>query len=159
MPSTAKLKARGEANVMGKRILVFSIIAALLIAAGPANAAIRIRTIAFDPSGSDTGSNSSLNREFVVLKNTGNRRVSLRRWRLVDGGADHTFRFPRFTLRAGRRVTIHTGRGRNDGNDLFWDLDNYVWNNDGDRATLKRRSGRVVDRSSYSSSASSPVAC
>jgi hypothetical protein len=59
---------------VGKRSLVFSIIAALLMAAGPANAAIRIRKIAFDPPGSDTGSNTSLKQEFVVIKNTGNRR-------------------------------------------------------------------------------------
>lgn len=48
-----------------------------------------------------------------------------RRW------PDHTFRIPQgFRLRPGRTVTIHTGRGRNDRNDLFMKLGFYVWNNE-----------------------------
>lgn len=42
---------------------------------------------------------------------------------------------------------------------LYWNLDNYVWDNDGDKATLKDKSRGVVDRCAYTSSADSPVAC
>lgn len=42
---------------------------------------------------------------------------------------------------------------------LHWDLDNYVWNNDGDRATLKRPNGTIVDRCAYTASADSPYPC
>ena len=82
------------------------------------------------------------------------------RWRLTDKGADHTFRFPQdFKLKASRCVTVHTGRGRNSARHLYMKLGNYVWNNDGDKATLKKKSGARVDTCSYGSSASSPVAC
>jgi hypothetical protein len=143
---------------MGRRSLVFLIIAAILLAAGPANAAIRIRTIHFDPPGEDAAPepNSDLNKERVVICNTRGARRSLSRWKLVDRGPDHRYAFPRrFRLRGNRCVTVHTGRGRDTRRDLFMDLDFYVWNNDGDRATLKRRGGRVADRCSYSGSGSS----
>ena len=82
------------------------------------------------------------------------------RWRLIDRGRDHTFRFPQgFKLRSSRCVKVHTGRGRNTARHLYMKLGNYVWNNDGDKATLKKKSGARVDTCSYGSNASSPVAC
>ena len=133
----------------------------MVLLAVPANAvaAVRIKKIAFDPSGSDTGSNSSLKREYIVLKNTGSRNKGLKGWKIRDRGADHTYRFGRFKLRAGRSVTVHTGNGADTRFDRYWDLDNYVWNNDGDRATLVKPSGRTADRCSYASTAGSPKKC
>ena len=125
-------------------------------------AAVRFTRIYFDPAGEDAAPepNSDLNKERVVICNNGNRRRSLSRWKLTDRGADHRFTFPRgFRLGGGRCVRVHTGRGRNDRNDLYFDLDFYVWNNDGDRATLKKRSGTVIDRCGYGSGASSPASC
>jgi hypothetical protein len=46
-----------------------------------------------------------------------------------------------FKLAAGKSVTIHTGKGSGDRNDLYWGSSEYVWNNDGDRATLNTRGG------------------
>ena len=37
---------------------------------------------------------------------------------------------------------IHTGRGSANRFDLYWRIDWYIWNNDGDTATLKTRGGR-----------------
>jgi hypothetical protein len=44
----------------------------------------------------------------------------------------HRFRFPRCRIPAGGYVKVHTGSGKNQRGDLYWRLDNFVWNNDGD---------------------------
>jgi hypothetical protein len=55
-------------------------------------------------------------------------------------------------------VTIHTGNGSNTSRHRYWRQDNYVWNNDGDRARLKKPNGTTVDSCSYSGAGSS-VTC
>jgi hypothetical protein len=75
--------------------------------------------------------------------------VTLTGWTLRDTSS-HVSRFPDFRLRPGKRVTIHTGRGKNDRNDLYWRSRAYIWNNDGDTATLKNRRGHRIDRCHYS---------
>jgi len=140
-------------------ILVGGVIVGLLAMPGMAMAGIKIKAIYFDPPGSDTGSNSHLNKEYVVIKNTGNDGRQLRRWKLFDKGRIHTYKFGRFKLRAGRSVKVHTGRGTDTRFHVYWGMGNYVWNNDGDRATLKTKGGRTVSRCSYSSTASSPKRC
>jgi hypothetical protein len=47
-------------------------------------------------------------------------------------------------------VKIHTGLGTNTQTNRYWGRSWYVWNNTGDRATLKNRAGTVIDRCSYS---------
>jgi len=122
-----------------------------LVVVMPATAAARVKItkIQYDPPGSDNGSNKHLNKEFIVLKNTGGK-TNLKGWRIRDNGSDHVYKFrSRLILRRGRFVTLRTGAGRDDRNDRFWRLDNYVWNNDGDRATLVKPSGRIADRCGY----------
>jgi hypothetical protein len=109
---------------------------------------IRITRVNYDPPGSDTGSNAHLNKEWVVIKNFGQQARQLRGWTLRDT-SNHRFRFPRFTLRPGRTVKVHTGSGQRTRRDLYWGSGNYVWNNDGDRATLRNRDGRLIDRCSW----------
>lgn len=122
--------------------------------------AVKITKIYFNPPGSDTLTNSKINQERVVFCNQGGRRRGMSRWKLTDKGPDHTFRFPQdFKLGSQRCVTVHTGRGSNTGKHLYMKLGNYVWNNDGDKATLKKRSGVRVDACSYGSIAASPKAC
>ena len=140
-------------------ILFVGLLVGLLVLPSTALGAIKIKAIYFDPPGSDTGSNSHLNKEYVVIKNTGNSARQLRRWKLFDQGRIHTYRFPRFKLRAGRSVKVHTGRGSNNRFNLYWRMGNYVWNNDGDRATLKTKGGRTASRCSYGSTSSSPRRC
>ena len=134
-----------------KRIvgLVCALVLLSLVPAAPG--AIKITKIYFDSPGSDTGSNSSLNAEWIRLKNTGNRAKSLRGWKITDASG-HRYRFGRYRLAAGKTVTIHTGRGSNRPRHRYWRQDWYVWNNDGDRAKLRNRSGRLIDRCSYSGS-------
>ncbi len=121
-----------------------------LLGATPAEAAVRVRIeqVQYDSPGRDTGTNRSLNAEWVRITNHGTRARHLDDWRLRDRQG-HTFRFPDFTLRPGRSVLIHTGRGRDDRNDLYWESNFYIWSNTGDRAKLRNRNGRLTDRCSW----------
>src|SRR5438034_2400635 len=56
----------------------------LLVTASVATAAVRIGFVYYDSPGSDTGSNASLNAEYVKIKNTGSRAKVLTGWRLHD---------------------------------------------------------------------------
>lgn len=137
---------------MGRRVSVVlaTVLCVVLLAALPASAAIRIKKIVYDPSGSDTGTNYHLNKEVVVLTNTGTRGRKLGGWTVRDASG-HVYRIPSgFVLKPGKVVRIHTGKGVDDSNDLYWRSGWYIWNNTGDRAVLKNRAGTVVDRCQYS---------
>jgi micrococcal nuclease len=89
---------------------------------------------------------ANLNGEYVVICNPTSADVSLTGWRLQDEGPHHSYAFPTFTLRAGARVTVHSGAGRNTASDLYWNSDGAVWNNDGDCASLVNPAGTLIDR-------------
>jgi Lamin Tail Domain len=135
---------------MGKvRGFVMLVVAfALLAVPAWASAAICITKIQYNSPGTDDGSNSSLNQEYVVIKNTGTRARSLRGWTLKDR-AGHEYTFPTFRLGGGKTVKIHTGRGTNDSNDLYWRSGAYIWNNDGDKAFFRTSGGTLVDTCAY----------
>jgi hypothetical protein len=130
--------------------------AGLLAIASPAEAAsaIQIYRVYYDSPGKDTRSNSSLNAEYVVLKNTGSSGKSLKGWTLRDKSR-HVFTFPAFTLGAKKYVTIHTGRGTRTGSHLYWGSRAYVWNNNGDTAYLRYAGGTAADSCSWGSGGSS----
>lgn len=157
-----------------KRIAMVMVIAVLAVGGTPAFAAIRIKQIAFNPPGWDSGTNRHLNREWILIKNTGPNDVQMRGWQVFDRYRDHVYRFNSIYLEPGDTIRLHTGRGSFDGapaceegtpcpehahNDFYWGLDSYVWNNSGDKATLKRPNGATVDRCIYTASASSPAPC
>jgi hypothetical protein len=125
---------------------------------GTSTGGVRITAIYFDSPGSDTGSNSSLNAEWVQLKNTTSTRKTLTGWTLHDASS-HVYPFPAFNLPAGSTVKVHTGSGSDTGHDLYWRSSGYIWNNSGDTATLRNAGGSVVDRCSYGSSADPEATC
>jgi hypothetical protein len=131
-----------------------------VLLAGPADAAIRIITVQYDSPGSDGGSNSSLNAEWVRIKNTGSKAKSLTGWTLRDT-ASHVYHFGSFKLRAGRAVKIHTGSGSDSKKHLYQDSGWYIWNNDGDKAKLKNSNGKRIDTCSWAGgeSPNPPAAC
>ncbi|MBA2724807.1 MAG: lamin tail domain-containing protein [Actinobacteria bacterium] len=138
------------------RTVLISALVSLLLGASalPALAGIRFTKIQYESPGTDTGSNTSLNGEFVVIKNKGAAAKGLRGWKLKDRrntteGGNITFTFPRFRLGAGRTVTIHSGRGTNTRTDLYWGRSNYVWGDDSDTAYLYKPSGTLADRCYY----------
>jgi hypothetical protein len=137
-----------------RRALIFALAGVLTVGlAAPASATIRITKIYFDSPGADTGSNTSLNAEYVVIKNTGTTRKTLTGWTLRDA-SKHVYKFPTFRLGAGKGVKVHTGKGINGLGNLYWRSSSYIWNNDGDTATLKRSNGTVASTCSYTGAGS-----
>jgi Lamin Tail Domain len=137
-----------------RKVLVLVITAALTLGlAGQASAKIKITKIYFDSPGADTGSNTSLNAEWVQIENTGTTRKTLTGWTLRDT-SHHVYKFPTFKLGAGKSVKVHTGKGSNTATNLYWKLDDYVWNNDGDTAKLRKKDGSLVDLCSYTGAGS-----
>ena len=129
-----------------------------VVSASPNTSPVKISTIYFDPPGPDQNSKRRLNQERVVICNSGPVTRSVAKWKLSDRDG-HVYRLSSVSLPAGRCLVVHTGRGVNSGRDLYWDSDQYVWDNTGDRATLRNRQGQVVDRCRYGKSANSPKHC
>jgi hypothetical protein len=126
-------------------------LAAVGMAAAPAQAAtavVQFTYIQYDSPGSDTGTNASINAEYVRVTNKSSFRVLMTGWTVRDAQS-HVYTFQTgFSLPAGKTVIVHTGKGTN-GYPSYWDRYQqrgyYVWNNTGDTATLKSASGRIYD--------------
>ncbi|WP_223166598.1 lamin tail domain-containing protein [Nonomuraea sp. SYSU D8015] len=122
--------------------------------------AVQIIKIYYDSPGSpDSGSNSSLNGEYVQIKNTTKKAVSLKGWTLHDKTTrpDHVYTFGKFTLAAGKTVTVRTGKGKDTTTTRYWNRTGgttfaYIWNQTKDTAYLRNASGKLIDSCSYNSS-------
>jgi hypothetical protein len=130
----------------------------LLVLAAPASGAIRITKIYYDPPGKDTGTNAHLNKEWVRIRNTGASKVALKGWTLRDTSG-HVYTFPKASIGPGKVLYVHTGSGSNTVRHKYWGEDNYVWNNDGDKATLRRANGTKADSCRYAGGAPGYVTC
>lgn len=126
----------------------------------PAEAAggVVIRHVWFDSPGSDTGSNASLNGEWVEIKNTSSASISLNGWILKDV-ANHKYTFANLRIGAGKTMKVHTGKGTNTGASKFQNRRAYVWNNTSDTATLTRANGAKVDTCKWTTSDPSDKWC
>jgi hypothetical protein len=113
-----------------------------------ASSAVRISSVQYDSPGSDTGSNYSLNGEWVRITNYSSTRKTLSGWTLRDTSS-HVYRFGIFTLGAGKSVRIHTGKGSNTAADRYQNRGWYVWNNTNDKAILRNGSGTTVSVRSW----------
>jgi hypothetical protein len=140
-------------------LIAFLIVAASVLTAVEANAAatVYIYKVYFDSPGSDRGSNSSLNAEYVVIRNGDNVSHSVSGWTVRDA-AGHRYTFPDgFRLGAGKQAIIHTGDGTSyttsASTHLYWGREWYVWNNTGDKVILRR-----ADESSIRAASRRPVA-
>jgi hypothetical protein len=102
----------------------------------------------FDSPGSDTGSNTSLNAEWVQIKNTSGSAISLNGWVLKDA-SNHKYYFPNIKIGAGKYMKVHTGRGSDTTSNKYQDRRWYVWNNTSDTATLTKANGTRVDTCSW----------
>ncbi|GAA3550943.1 lamin tail domain-containing protein [Nonomuraea rosea] len=120
--------------------------------AGPAVAAtpvVEIVKVYYDSPGADRRSNTSLNAEYVVLKNTTGKTIQLEKWVLRDK-TGYKYRFLGFLLKPGKTVTVRTGTGNDGSSGVFWNRRQYVWNNDGDTAGLYRGSDlKKIDACSW----------
>ncbi|MET8090156.1 lamin tail domain-containing protein [Micromonospora sp. NPDC005220] len=119
-----------------------------------ATPAIMITKAYYNSPGSDTGSNTSLNAEYVRLTNKRTSTINLKSWTLRDK-SNHVYTFSsNFNLKAGASVVIHTGKGTNTGSNRYWGRAPYVWNNTGDTAYLRNSAGAAIDSCSWGSSGS-----
>jgi hypothetical protein len=107
--------------------------------------------IQYDSPGTDTGTNTSLNGEYVTVKNYGTTTKNLKGWTIRDAQS-HIYTFSTiFNLAPNAAVNVHTGKGTNTGTDRYWGSTGYIWNNAGDTATLKNASGTTTDTCAWSS--------
>lgn len=117
------------------------------ILASPALAAssVKITKIHY----AQTGTN--LDTEYIVFKNRSSSAVKLRGWKIISAPStdNQYYVFPRFTLGAGKTVTLYTGKGSNSSTKLYWNATSARWNNDGDKAVLKNAAGTTVDTCQY----------
>jgi hypothetical protein len=114
-----------------------------------------IEHINHNPAGKDAP--DKLNDEFVVLQNEGTEKVSLAGWTLTDetatGARKHLYRFPKgAALLTREKAYVHTGPGEDSFEEgqpskwiLHWGRHAFVWNNEGDTATLWDADGDKVD--------------
>src|SRR5512141_851054 len=130
-----------------RALLVACLVAVLSLIALQAQAApatVYIYKVYFDSPGSDTGSNSSLNAEYVVIRNGDNVSHSISGWTVRDA-AGHVYEFGSLKLGAGKQAIIHTGKGTSyttsASTHLYWGRSSYVWNNTGDKVILRRADG------------------
>jgi Lamin Tail Domain len=109
---------------------------------------IQFTKVVYNSHGADTGSNTSLNGEYVRLTNKTTRTIDLTNWTVRDA-AGHIYRISSTELlRAGKTLYLHTGKGtdgRPDSAHRYWNRTGYIWNNGGDTAILRTGTNRTID--------------
>jgi hypothetical protein len=112
-----------------------------------ATGAVQLTKIQYDSPGTDTGSNTSINGEWVRLTNKTKKTINLRNWTVRDV-AGHVYKFTTdHSLAAGKNVYVLTGKGTNGkpAGYRYWGSSGYIWNNSGDTATLKDPTSKTID--------------
>lgn len=127
-------------------------------AAATSNEGLSFGRIYYDSPGADKGSNTSLNNEWVTIRNNGKKTVALKGWTVRDR-SKHTYTIERGSLGPGKTTRIHTGKGKNNSAHRYWGKTWYVWNNSGDTATLTSPSGKRADVCSWGNSSASYTNC
>ncbi len=125
-------------------------------AAGPTHP--QFSKVQYNSPGKDSGSNGSLNAEYVVITNGTATAQKLSGWTVRDGHG-HRYRFRHFKLGAGGSVTVHTGVGRNSSHDLYWNRKTYVWNNTAGEAILVGPHGHVWASCSWTGPGKGSIHC
>jgi hypothetical protein len=118
---------------------------------------VGIYRIYYNSPGTDTGSNTSLNAEWIQLRNRCSTSSSLTNAKIKDA-AGHTYTFGSYALGGGKYVKVHTGKGSNTATNRYQGRSWYVWN-DKDTAYLYNASGIRLDSCSYNNRSASSVYC
>lgn len=119
--------------------------------ATPKAGAVQFTKIQYDSPGKDTGSNASLNNEYVRLTNKTSATINLKGWTIRDAaGNKYTFTTTH-NLGAGKTVYVHTGKAGNNSTHRYWQRKSYVWNNSGDTAYLRTSTGKSIDSCRWAS--------
>ena len=147
------------ATLSGRGRTLLTLVAALMalalpVALAPAADAATVKPldivkIQYDPSGKDYSTNSGYVREYIVLKNTGTKKLTLTGYVIRDNGPQK-FTFPKgFAPGAGTSVTIKSGKGKNSSSTLYWNKSSYIWNNTGDTARTYNSKGKLLESCKY----------
>ena len=129
----------------GQTVWVAGTVPAPASAPAPAVGSVQFTRIQYNSPGTDTGSNASLNGEWVQVTNKTSHTVNLRGWIIRDAAA-HVYTFPtNVYLGAGKSLAVHTGKGTATTNHRYWGRTSYIWNNTGDTATLRTGAGKTID--------------
>src|SRR5215211_1796284 len=94
-------------------IVACLIAAASVLIAIPAQAApatVYVYKVYYNSPGSDTGSNTSLNAEYVVIRNGDDVSHTISGWTVRDA-AGRVYKFGTLRLGAGNQAIVHTGKG------------------------------------------------
>lgn len=138
----------------GAAAITVAVMSAVLGLAGAttANAAtgVVIWNAYYDSPGPDRGGNTSLNAEYIALKNTSSSAKNITGWTLRDK-ANLIYKFPTTTIGAGKYLFIRTGKGTNNATTRYWNRTWYVWNNSGDTAYLRTAAGTTVSTCGWGS--------
>ncbi|MFE3451573.1 lamin tail domain-containing protein [Nonomuraea sp. NPDC059194] len=133
-------------------LLPLTLLAALTAAPSSAAPPVQLTKVYYDSPGVDRRSNTSLNGEYVTIRNTTRKPIDLEHWAIKDmTGYTYTFG-PDAVLGPGKQLTLRTGQGSDTPSTAYWGRRAYVWNNDKDIAYLRDSDGRLIDSCSYNSS-------
>ncbi|WP_433292934.1 lamin tail domain-containing protein [Actinoplanes sp. CA-030573] len=135
----------------GKRVLLgLAIVTATTAGVGIAATAeaatppLTFTRVYYNSPGTDDRSNASLNAEYFKLTNNTSAAIQLAGWTVRDK-ANHVYTFKSTALAAKASVYVHTGKGSDTATNKHWGSGNYIWNNDGDTATLKNTKATTID--------------
>lgn len=119
-------------------------------AASAAAPPLRFGLALFNPPGNDLPiTNAKLNGEYVTVVNASKATQQLSGWAVTDSYG-HRYVFPALVLKPGKSVRLRTGRGKSTATDVYWgQTETYIWNNDGDKATLLDPKRRTTDTCSW----------
>jgi hypothetical protein len=117
-----------------------------------------IYRIYYNSPGTDRGSNTSLNGEWIQIHNRCSTSRALTNWKIKDA-VGHTYTFASYALGGSKYVKLHTGAGTNTATDRYWGRSWYVWNNDKDTAYLYSGSGSLINKCSYNNPSASSHYC
>lgn len=108
---------------------------------------VRITKIFFDGAVHQTEAD-----EYVEIKNFDAKAIRLQGWKLHDAGPVHTYTFPNYLIQPGQVCRVYTNENHPEWCGFNWKNGSAIWNNNGDTATLKDGSGKVISTCSYSGS-------
>ena len=103
----------------------------------------------YNPPGKDYSKNSEYVKEYIQVKNTGTKPLTLTGYVLRDNGPQK-FTFPKGTkIAPGKTLTIRSGKGKNTSSTLYWNKSSSIWNNTGDTARLHNSKGTLLESCKY----------
>jgi hypothetical protein len=125
----------------------------------PGISGIQFRTIQYNAPGTDTNKNSSLNNEWIGIRNYGAATKNLKGYTLRDAQNNvYTFKTD-FSLGPDKAVRIHTGKGTNTATDRYWGRTTHVWGNTRDNAILRNADRLTKDACSWSTGGAGSKVC